>query len=207
MNDGIGGWIRQIFATDGRCYFGGRTFDNWLEVAGGLIEVNEGVGLVVVPTESGKDIIQQYYRGATQPEDPGKRVFSTGFIADSEDDYFHYRRVKGRNEAISFFPGVPPQVDLFAATNGETYMLSRLPALGSVPGVTEDDFPILIYLEGELDPSAADITGRTVTANATGELEVEYMPVYTVIISSLSERAEDSGTHVISMTLSEVRTS
>lgn len=196
---------KKLFPDDGRCYFGGRVFDNWLEIAGGPISAQRTSGVVIIPTEAGTHILQRYYRGPTVSAAANARAFSTGFLADSQSDYFAWTRIQGRGEATTFFPGLW-ESELFNVTSGQTYKLRRLPALGVVPGLEAEDFPVEVYLDGEAepDPAAATISGRNVTALVSGQIEVLYAPLYTVVITAQGEQVEDSNTMLVTMTLTEV---
>lgn len=193
----------QIYPPDGRVYLGGRTYDNWLEVAGGMIDVAEGNGGVVfVPTAAGTHIVQRFFRGLGSPAAAGFKTFSSGFLADSEDDFIAFVRTQGHGEPTTFFPG-DWDCEAFTATDGGTYRLKRMPALGVVPGLEAEDFPIRIFLDNVEDDDNASIAGRTVTANGTGLLEIVYAPLYTVALQGVTKKPEDTNTLIVTMTLVE----
>lgn len=71
--------------------------------------------------------------------------------------------------------------ETFRATNGQTYKLSRPLAAGIVTGVTSLTHPVVVLLDGTETPSAASVTGQTVTAAADGLIQIDYTPVYKMV--------------------------
>jgi hypothetical protein len=139
-------------------------------------------------THAGTHILQKPYYGANRPLECPSFEFQASFEAGSETDYFLIRRAKRRGAAVYFCPYLWTE-EVFDATSGEDYYLTRPLADGIVTGVTSTTHPLRIFLDDVEDngsPSAT-VSGQTVTAGATGILAIRYMPVFKVVVSGLSD--------------------
>lgn len=100
----------------------------------------------------------------------------------SEEDYRVLESLC-RAAAVTTYADGRQVTDRFPnATSGQSLRLTRPLALGTVAGITEEFFPTVKRLNGAVNAGAATISGQSVTVNTTGDLEVVYTPLYSVII-------------------------
>lgn len=109
----------------------------------------------------------------------------------SEEDYRLLQSLS-RSASITQYADGRQVTDRYPnATAGQSLLLTRPKALGTVPGVNETDFPTVVRLDGTVNAGAATVTGQSVTVNTSGDLEIVYTPVYSVVI--LGNRWEIGG--------------
>lgn len=156
-----------------------------------------------LPTAAGTHIFQREFRGDDAPKDKRALRFSFDVQADTDLAWWALKEAKGTCAPFYFATGVR-QTDTFAATSGSTYRLTSPIAAGIVPGVTTVTHPHVIKLDGVVDPSAATISGQTLTANATGTIIVQYTPVHWVRIAQFPEEIAQHNDAVIAVVLEEL---
>lgn len=164
---------------DGQTYLDGRSF-SLLDGPEGISWQADGAALLARRTLAGTHLTQRRYLGATAPNARTTYRFSTSFLAAAQEDVRAVLAAEGRGEVVYFCPFVYA-CEVFEVASGSTYKLSRPRASDVVPGVTTTTHPHGLVLDGVLTPGAATISGQTVTAAATGTLEVHYCPVFRVI--------------------------
>lgn len=192
-------WTKPIFLD--QVYFGGRFFNNLNEDSAGPLVQTDPPGIVLVPTHAGTAIPFAPYRGADKPLAAGGSVFSVAMLADDESDFYWMLGLRSQGAGVYYCPGLPA-ADSFQAVSGNAYQLTRAQASGIVPGVTTAP---TILLAGVETPGAASVSGRTVSATASGLLTIWYMPVYTVCFTAEVVRTISvSGQLVLNTTLAEV---
>lgn len=203
---GIYTWERQPMLDAGgylpAVWLDGRIYDSWVEVEAGGISWRDEDGVVVLETHAGTHIVQVPYRGAAAPLVGNRKEFTTGLTADSLADYRHLEATRALGRPVYFCPGLWA-TDAFPASAGSSYTLTRPLAAGIVPGVSGVTHPVFVELDGVEDPSAADVAGQIVTANATGTLVVHYLAVFRVVILGFERSISDGNTLSIQLTLSE----
>lgn len=161
----------------------------------------------VLQMHDGSNIVSVIYRGDKAPDAYDKRNISITALASDEGDYWKIRKAKAKGTSIWYVDGIRVG-DVFTATSGATYTLSRRRAKGLVTGVDETDYPTRIYLDGVLDAGAATIGGdeQTVTANDDGEIEIQYTAAFSVFVIDLNERQAAHNQVEMALELEEVIT-
>lgn len=162
-----------------------------------------GPGCWALPTCAGTHIFQRPYRGALKPKDLRALQFSFQVLADGDTAWYALRELKAKCAPFYFGSGIR-QVDVFAATSGQTLRLTSPLAAGIVPGITEGDYPTIVKLDGEVTPSAATVSGQSAVAAATGEITVIYTPVHRVWFSSFPESVAANNDVALDITLDEI---
>lgn len=211
MSAGYFGWERQAYAT--RAWLGGRLFQTFYEASAGPLEMSGPGSLIMRASHGGTALQHRAFLGSKAPACRDPKTFPCTIIADFEDDVRHVWRLQAAAALFDFAPGLAV-VDRFdSVASGSTYLLNR--RLGSLvsPAILEAFHPVyhgplstLFYLDGLLAPAAASIgvDGRTVTAAATGMLEVLYSPVFAVeMLGGFTEAADLVGRMTLSFTLQE----
>lgn len=151
-------------------------------------------------------ILQRLYFGPESPLRRDSYDFSLEFQVWLDTLIEKLRSISVRGSWFYFCP-FDRQTDIFNATSGTAYKLTRPVARGIVTGVTSATHPDLIYLDDTLDGTAATISGQTVTANDTGVIRVDYTPAYKVVLlGDITERIGEIGELLLSVTLNEVVT-
>ena len=69
----------------------------------------------------------------------------------------------------------------------------ELRATGIVTGVTAVTHPSVILLAGAVSPGSGSVSGQTLSATATGQVGVEYTPVFRVVPRIAQEFSEPNG--------------
>ena len=177
--------------------------DGFLVTASLPIKVNPSTGVNLLVSRAGTATLQKPFRGSKAPDGYERLVFKISMKADSESDFYVFRRIKAKGAAVNFSPGMR-MTDIFQATSGEVYTLSRPLASSVVPGVNETTHPTTILLDGVSTPSAATVVGQAVTANSTGEIEVQYTPLFKVAVLSTSEQIAAFNDYPLEVELSEL---
>lgn len=160
-------------------------------------------GAVILVGLDGSGIIQVPFRGDAAPLNLDRKSFSFGFLVDSEDDFIALQFAKAAGEPVPFCSG-SWVTEMFPATAGQTYSLSRPSADSVLPSMPGVDLTPKIYLEGERSDGSASVVGSRVTALATGRIGVYYMPVYYVGFTSLSKTLQAYNNFVIQAEIVEV---
>ena len=149
-------------------------------------------------------ILQCLYFGPEAPQRRDGIDFTLNFQVFLDDLLAKIRSIGSRGSWFYFCP-FDRAADTFDAVSGETYKLVRPIARGVVAGVTSTTHPEVIYLDGTVDPTAADVSGQNVTANSTGLITVDYTPVYKVVLlGDVTESVGEINEILVSMTLNEV---
>jgi hypothetical protein len=206
---GDGGFINWIppfghqgLPQDGSIYLDGQFYRDWPEVEGGGLSVAASDGVILLETLARTHIVQVPYRGTAAPLVGDKREFGVRFLVDREEDFIRFELSRQVGRLIYFCPGLW-LADIFPATSGSVYSLTRPLASAVVPGVTSITHPPRFYLDGVEDANAATVTGQSVLANDTGELAVWYMPAFRVVILGFGYEIADVNDLRVSTTLSE----
>lgn len=153
-------------------------------------------------THANTMIAQRLYHG---PEAPRLRrgLDFTGTWNVWSKEFAETIRSAGAAGTVFYFCPLDRRTDRFDATSGETYKLTRPLARGIVSWVTALTHPDKILLDGSVDPTAATVSGQNVVANATGEIEVHYTPVYRVIGKRMSDSIPTANGYVLSFEFEE----
>lgn len=154
------------------------------------LKADAAPSLFLLPTHGRTHIIQRPFAGSVKPKDYHALVFTVPTQAVDQASWYRLKRAKAKGGAFWFAPGIR-QVDVFPATNGAPFRLSRPLATGIVTGITALTHPTIIFLDDEEDPSAATVSGQNVTANADGELAIEYSPAHRVVLTRFPETIEE----------------
>lgn len=145
-------------------------------------------GAILLPTHAGTHRMQSIYLGSSRALDYSPMRFSFGCLIASEEDAFRIERAKRRGRRVVFAPWIWVE-EVFAATDGGSYTLTRPVAYGIDTDVTAVSYPIRAFLDDvSSDASVTLASGtlpQTFTAEDTGEIAVRYPPAFRVRISSL----------------------
>ena len=162
------------------------------------------VGVIPLPTCAGTHVVQGDFAGAKSPNDKVEWEWTITFNpVDSQDDYELFMVAMAKGGPVYWTAG-QPCVDTFNAVSGSTYKVSRPLADGIVPdGSLATDHAYKVYLDGVLTPSAASVSGQTVTAANTGEITIIYCPVHRVLLQ-MDEALTDTGVMGCQVTLTEI---
>jgi hypothetical protein len=144
------------------------------------------LGVNVLVSRAGTGVLQKPYRGAKAPDAWTRYRFELELVADYRDDYLRFKTSAARGAPVWWSPG-GQESDLFQSDGTSTYTLSRPLASSVVTGVNESTYPTTVLLDGAVDAAAATVSGQTVTALKSGEIEVQYTPVYRVAVVEASE--------------------
>ena len=150
------------------------------------LSMEDAPGVIPLRTAGGTVILQRPFRGSLKPKNYDSKTFSFTVRATDEDAWYTLKEARATGGVFYFGSGVR-QVDIFAATSGTTYRLSRPLASGIVTGITSVTHPTVVKLNGSVSPSSATVTGQNVLANATGTIAIIYTPVHPVCFSRSSE--------------------
>lgn len=165
-----------------------------------------GEGIILLPTEAGTHIAQVPYEGSKSPALKVAYEFQFAFNpVDDPDDFIAVKTAEATGAPVTWCSG-HTCVDVFNATSGQTYTLTRRLANGVVTDpALPTDFATVVYLDGVIDPTAATVVGQTVTANDTGVIAVVYTPVHWVTVE-VSESIPGKNRMALNVTLKEVVT-
>ncbi len=172
------GWARAW--TNG--FLRGALYSNGLTIALGQNEfqaVKQPSTLWAIATHANTHVTQKLYHGAEAPrlrqgfDFVGKMQVGAQDIADALRD----AEVNG---TYFLYTPLDRRTDIFDATNGNSYLLTR-PLASSILAVDESSHPTEILLDGVVDPSAANVAGQSVAAQATGVITIRYTPIYRVL--------------------------
>lgn len=164
---------------DGAFFLAGRWYRFWPEEGHGFT-TSPGDGAVVLTMEDGSHVVQIPYRTPENPLIIDAKVFSTGFDADSRDDFRHLERQRSLGMPVVFFPGAP-EMESFQGPG--SFRLLRPQAADVVPGITAGNYPVEVRLD-EVVVSSSGVTGQAVSAGS-GITAVTYYPAYMVIIEAV----------------------
>lgn len=148
-------------------------------------EPQEGV-LFGLSTHANTKIAQRLYHGIEAPRIRQGFNFSGNWRIWDKEFIEAIREAVGAGEPFLFAP-LDRCTDVFDAIDGSSYQLTRPLARSVVSWVTDLTHPDLIKIDGVTDPTAATISGQTVTAAATGVLTIHYTPIYEVIGKTISD--------------------
>lgn len=167
----------------------------WLDngtLPGGITALawEEADTLLALPTHGGTTILQNLDLGTAAPDTRVAFGFTVSRLGVTEAEYARVRRAKAKGRAFYWCPYVWAE-EVFQIVNGSTYTLTRPVARGIVTGVTALTHPDTLELDGSSAPSAATVSGQTVTAADTGELVIRYLPVFRVIMPRLSNQVPE----------------
>ncbi len=211
MSAGYFGWQRQAYAT--RAWLGGRLFQTFYEASAGPLEMSGPGSLIMRASHGGTALQHRAFLGSKAPACRDPKSFPVTILADFEDDVRHIWRLQAAAALFDFAPGLAVVERFEGVASGSTYTLNR--RLGSLvsPAIREEFHPVyhgpldtIFYVDGVEDPGAATIggDGRTVTATASGILEVLYSPVFAVEMQGGFTMAADLvGRMTLSFTLQE----
>jgi len=171
-------------------YLDGRTFDALDGPSG--ISWSQTSGLIVVRTLAGTHVLLRPYYGTGAPTGRDALTFSMSFLIADEDDYRAIQLACAKAASVYMCPFVRC-LETFDATSGSSYSLSRPLATGIVTGVTAVTHPSVILLAGAVSPGSGSVSGQTLSATATGQVGVEYTPVFRVVPRIAQEFSEPNG--------------
>jgi hypothetical protein len=163
-------------------------------IAGGgtppfAITMEQSPGLFALPTHGRTHIVQRPYGGAEKPKAYTALRFSTTVRAISEEQWYALKRAKALGAPFDFSCGLR-QVDTFQAVSGSVYRLTRALGVSVVPWISEMLYPTIVEYSGAVDPTAATVSGRDVTALKTGVISILYTAVHKVIFSAFPEEIQ-----------------
>lgn len=204
-------WSRQALAM--RAWIGGRLFETFYEEKAGPLEMSGPGSLIMRASHAGTALQHRAFLGSKAPACRDPKVFPCTIIADFEDDVRHLWRLQAAAALFDFAPGLAVVERFEDVASGSTYTLNRRKGSLVSPAILEAFHPVyhgplstVFYLDGVLTPGAATIggDGRTVTAAASGLLEVLYSPVFAVeMLGGFTEAADLVGRMTLSFTLQE----
>lgn len=199
--NGYGDWSREILKSP-PYLLDRHLFAIFEGAAGGVNQTFAGGAAVVIDLE-GNGRAQGFYRAAGKSLRSDRLDMSASIIIDEQEDELTCKRAKAIPAGVPWCPYLW-DLEEFDATDGELYSLARPHAAGLVPGVTDGTHPALILLDGVEDAGAATVAGSVVTAAATGRISVYYMPLYSVLITALSEGTTVYPVWTVQLSLEEV---
>lgn len=199
--NGFGDWSRELLKSP-PYLLDRHLLAIFEEQAGGINQTFAG-GAAVVVNLQGNGRAQGFYRGAGKSLRADRLDMTVSVIIEEQDDELTCKRAKGTPAGVPWCPYLW-DLEEFDATEAEEYTLARPHAAGLVPGVTNETHPALILLDGVEDAEAATVAGSTVTAAATGRLSVYYMPLYSVMVTALSEGSTIYPVWTVQLSLDEV---
>lgn len=164
---------------DAPIYLDGRSFS--LHNGPDGLQWSSPMTAYMVQALDGTHRIIRPYIGTGAPDGRAPVSFSMELLVASESDYKTLMRAEARAATVWVCPLVRA-VEVFQATSGETYRLSRPIARDIVPGVDETEYKTIIELDGVENQAAASVSGRDVTAAASGTLVVESTPVFACLV-------------------------
>lgn len=149
-------------------------------------------------------ILQRLYFGSAAPQRMDSVVFELEFQVFLQSLKRKLSSLGKKKSAFYLCP-FDREIDVFDATSGSSYKLMRPLASSVISGVTSVTHPTVFILDGAEDPSAASVTGQTVTANSTGVLEVHYTPIYRcIVLGDWSEAVNEVNEIICQATIEEV---
>lgn len=173
-------WVRPLFAP-GDMYLDGLALEVPPEEGFGGVTWTKDGGVFIRRTHDGSAVVFRPYRGVDASAIPQRYTFQIGLLGDSESDFIRLSIAEAAGRLVSFVPGLPA-CDVFpGAVSGNSYTLNRAVASDVIGSIDPGVFPVLVYLDGVENDEAATVSGRTVTATASGELAIYYMPVFQVL--------------------------
>jgi len=166
----------------------------------------DGGGAVRLPMHDGTDVVFNVFRGINASDGYDRKSLSLTLLGHYQEDYWQFKKAKMSAAPVWYAPGYRVN-DVFTAVSGKGYILSRRLADGIVPGVSEATHPTKVFLDGVDTPGAITIGGdkQSITANSTGEIEVRYMPVLRVIVTSVPDVVEAHNRLTIDIEMDEIR--
>lgn len=174
-------WMRAQPYLDGVAidFFDPEYSPTWQEDSGGAI---------LLPTHAGTHRMQSIYLGESRALDFSPQTFNFGCLIATEEDAFRIERAKRRGRRVVFAPWIWVE-EVFAATDGQTYTLTRPVAYGIDADVTAISYPVKAFLDDVSSDASITLAGgslpQTFTAEDTGEIAVRYPPAFRMRISSL----------------------
>lgn len=199
--NGYGDWSREVLKSP-PYLLDRHMFAIFEEAAGGVSQTFAGGAAVVVDLE-GNGHAQGFYRAAGKSLRADRLDMTVSVIVDEQDDLVTCKRAKGTPSGVPWCPYLW-DLEEFDAVDAGVYALARPHAAGLVPGVTTGTHPPLILLDGVEDAGAATVTGTVVTAAATGRISVYYMPLYSVMVTALSEATTVYPVMTVQLSIEEV---
>lgn len=195
---GVGQWDAPPFLLDNP-WVNGEFLDSKTEP----FTKDPALGVNLLLSKAGTAILQKPYRGAKAPDAWNRVVFTFQMMADYRDDFLRFRRAAAIGSPFWFTPG-GRETDIFQAVTSSTYTLTRPLASSQVTGVTEVTHPTVVLLDGVVDAAAATVVTQTVTALKTGQIEVQYTPVYWVAVMEAEEAVDQHNSMPFSVVLEEL---
>lgn len=149
----------------------------------------EGSRLFGIGTHAGTTKVWRPLRLAKAPAGMRPRGLRVSRYEVLEEDFFLLADLATRAELIDFVDGVYVSDYFPGAVAGSGLLLTR-PLAAGVAGVTEGTHPTKVYLDGVETPAAAAVAGQSVTPAQSGDLRIEYVPRYTVMIGQMGASVE-----------------
>jgi hypothetical protein len=199
--NGYGDWSREILKSP-PFLLDAHLFAIFEEAAGGVSQTFSGGAGVVIDLE-GNGRAQGFYRGAGKSLRSDRLDMTVSIIVDVQEDEITCKRAKAIPAGVPWCPYLW-DLEEFDAVAAGVYELARPHAAGLVPGVTAGTHPPLILLDGVEDAGAATVAGSVVTAAATGRISVYYMPLYSVMVTALSEGTTVYPVWTVQLSIEEV---
>lgn len=145
----------------------------------------EGV-LFGLKTHANTTVGQRLYHGVEAPRLRRGYNFTGQWTMWDKDLAKAIRAATSSGQTFYFAP-LDRCTDVFDATSGETYSLTRPLARGIVGWVTDVTHPDEIELDGVTDLAAATVSGQQLLANSTGVITIHYTPAYRVTGRTISD--------------------
>ena len=142
----------------------------------------------VIPTKAKTHRVQTVALGTSAPIVRTSFRFSATLIANDENEYFRIWRASQRGATVNWVPFCWTE-EIFNATSGSTYKLSRPVAWGISSSANSTNHPARIFLAAVEEPTPGDygtISGQTLTAATTGVITVRYVPAFKVVVNAPS---------------------
>lgn len=198
-------WDHTTLATEPtnkNFYFGTRWFSGWVPLG---FQRNPSLGATVIPTHASTHKVHLPFTGLVTPSQMRSYTFSFEWLADSQQDWYDLKAASVSKRVIDFCP-VLWEVDEFSpVVDEEEYRLSRRTARSVIAAITSITHPDAFTLDGADAPSAATISGQTLTADASGTVLVaRYVPVYRVVVSRFDEAIAEINDMRANVELTEV---
>jgi len=162
----------------------------------------------IIQTESGESVIQVPYSGVAASDKPVRWIFELPFQLISEDSFRRLKMAAAKGEAVNFVPHAWEMEHFSDATAGDVYSLCHPVAWGVASGVSSGTHPAVFYKDGVIDADCASLGGtlsQVLTVAEDGDIAVWYMPVFRVLVKSLTFEFQDVNGVICSLVLEEVR--
>jgi hypothetical protein len=185
---------------DAPIWLDGRTFSVHNGPESGVAWATPMTAYLVQALDGSHRVIRPHL-GEGAPDGRAPVSFSMELMIASESDYRSLMRAEARAAAVWVCPLIR-SIEVFQAVSGGSYRLSRPIAYGIVPGVNETEYETIVEIDGVENSSAATVSGRTVSALASGVLVIESTPVFACLVK-ISHSYRTANALVVSVSCDE----